>query len=133
MNNYGELNPEAEKRIHLAFKDKHEHILKVNMHNMAFPGLHIVIEFPHGSSDHVIVTCTVKISFNLDIKSKDKTRNVVNNVGRALVKKLVLMLGLKGIDTINNSDMCDSYKDLFLSEKNVKKNYFKEYRGKRLI
>ena len=79
------------------------------------------------------MTGTVKISFNLDIESKDKTRSVVNNVGRALVKKQVLMLGLKGIDTINNSDMCDTYKDLFLSEKEREKNYFKEYRGKRLI
>ena len=87
MNKYGELNPEAEKRIQFAFKGKHEHILKVNMHNMAFPGRHIVIEIPHGSSDHVIVPGTVKISFNLDIESKDKTRSVVNNVGRALVKR----------------------------------------------
>ena len=31
--------------------------------------------------------------FNLDIESTDKARSVVNNVGRALVKKKVLMLG----------------------------------------
>ena len=48
---------------------------------------------------------TIKITFNLDIESTDKARSVVNNVGRALVKEKVLMLGSTNIDTINNSDI----------------------------
>ena len=44
----------------------------------------------------------------------------MNNVGRALVKKKVLMLGSKDIDTITNSDIYDTYKDLYLSEKECK-------------
>ena len=39
--------------------------------------------------------------FNLDITSTDKARSFVNNAGRALVKKEVLMLGSKDIDLIN--------------------------------
>ena len=34
-----------------------------------------------------------------------------------LLWKKVLMLGSKEIDTINNSDIYDTYKDLYLSEK----------------
>ena len=60
---------------------------------------------------------TVKITFSLDITSTDKFCSVVNNVTRALVKKKALMLGSKEIDTINNSDIYDIYKDLYLSEK----------------
>ena len=64
---------------------------------------------------------TVKIRLNIDITSTDKARSVVNNVGRALVKKKVLMLGLKDIDTINNNNKSDIYDtyiyDLYLSEK----------------
>ena len=41
----------------------------------------------------------------------------MNNVGRALMKKKVFMLGSKDIDTINNSDVYDTYKGLYLSEK----------------
>ena len=52
-------------------------------------------------------------TFNLDIESIDKARSDVNNVGRALVKKKVLMLSSKDIDTINNSDVYDTYKDLY--------------------
>ena len=84
---------------------------------MAYPGQHIDIEIPHGSRDHVIVPDTIKITFKLEIESTDKARNVVSNVGRVLVKKKELMLGSKGIDTINNSDIYDKYKDLYLSKK----------------
>ena len=41
----------------------------------------------------------------------------MNNVEEALVKKKMLMLGAKDIDTINNSDIYDTYKDLYLREK----------------
>ena len=70
------------------------------MPNMAFPGQHINIEILHGSRDHVIVPDTVKITLNLDIESTDKARSVANNVGRTLVKKKVLMLASKDIDTM---------------------------------
>ena len=87
MSIYEELDPMAKHRTQLAFKGKRDHMAKVNMSNIAYPNQHIDIEIRHGSRDHVIVPETVKITFNLDIKSTDKTRIVVNNVGRALVKK----------------------------------------------
>ena len=117
MSVYGELDPIVEHRTQFAFKGKREHIAKVNMPNIAYPDQHIDIEIPHGSRDHVIVPDTVKYTFNLDIESTDKARSVVNNVGRVLVKKKVLMLGSKEMDTINNSDIYDRYKDLYLSKK----------------
>ena len=117
MRIYGELDPMPEHRIQFAFKGKSEHIVKVNIPNIAYPDQHIDIKILHGSRDHVVVPDTVKITFNLDIESTDKTRSIVNNIGRALVKKDMLILGSKGIDTINNSDIYDTYKDLYLSEK----------------
>ena len=84
---------------------------------MASPSQHIDIDIPHGSRDHVIIPGTIKITFNLDIISTDKAHSVVDNVGRALVKNKILMLGLKDIDTINNSDVYNTGKDLYLSEK----------------
>ena len=107
----------VEHRTQFAFNGKREHIAKVNMPNMAYPGQHTDIEIPHGSWDHVIIPDTIKITFNLDIESTGKAGSVVNNVGKALVKKKVLMLGSKDIDKINNSDIYDTYKDLYLSEK----------------
>ena len=123
MSVYGELDPIVEHRTQFAFKGKREHMAKVNMPNIAYPNQNNNAEIWHGSRDHVIVPETVKITFKLDIELTDKTRSIVNNVGRALVRKKVLMLGSK--DTINNSDIYDTYKDLWLSKKNVKRSCFK--------
>ena len=41
----------------------------------------------------------------------------MNNIGKAIVKKKVLMLGSNEIDTINYSDIYNTYKDLYLGEK----------------
>ena len=123
MSVYGELDPIVEHRTQFAFKGKREHMAKVNMPNIAYPNQNNNAEIWHGSRDHVIVPETVKITFKLDIELTDKTRIIVNNVGRALVRKKVLMLGSK--DTINNSDIYDTYKDLWLSKKNVKRSCFK--------
>ena len=66
--------------------------LKSILPNIVYPNQHIDIEIPHGSRNHVIAPRTVKITFNLDIESTDKAHSVVNNVGRALVKKRCLCL-----------------------------------------
>ena len=115
----------VEHRTQSAFKGKREHIANINMSNIAYPNQHIDIEIPHCSRDHVIVPDTVKITVNLGITSTDNARSVVNNVGRALVKEKVLMFGSKDIDTINNSDIYNTYKDLYLSEKEIEQKLLK--------
>ena len=54
---------------------------------MTYPGQHVDIKVPQCSGNCVIVQDTHEISFNLEVTSTDKARSVVNNVGRALVKK----------------------------------------------
>ena len=113
MSIYGELNPEPEHRTQFAFKGKREHIVKVKIPNIGYPNQHIDVEISAGSRDQIIVPDTLKITFNLEVESKDKTCSVVNNVGRALVKKKVLMLGSKEIDRVNQSYICDTYDKVF--------------------
>ena len=99
MSIYRELDPMAELRTQFAIKDDRKRITMVNIPNIAYPGQHIDIEIPHGSTDHIIVPDAVKIMFNLDIELTDKTCRIANSVVRALVKKKVFMLGSKDIDT----------------------------------
>ena len=117
MSVYGELDLMVEHWTQSTFKGNREQIAKVNMLSITCPSQHIGIETLHGSIDHKTVPDTIKITFNLDIESTGKPRNIVKNAGRALVKKKVLMLGSKGTDTINNSDIYGIYKDLYLSKK----------------
>ena len=60
---------------------------KSNTPIMAYPSQHIDIEIPKGLRDHVFVPDTLKITLNLESESMVKISSVVNNVGRALVKK----------------------------------------------
>ena len=123
MSVYGELKPEH--RTQFAFKGKREHMVKVNIPNIGYPNQHIDVEIPAGSRDQIIVPDTFKITFNLEVESKDKMRNVVNNVGRALVKKKVQMVGSKEIDMVNQSYIYDTYKDLYLSKQEREEKLFK--------
>ena len=74
---------------------------------------------------------TVKVTYNLDIESTDKMCSIVNNVGRALVEKKVLMLRSKEIDAINNSDIYETlwYIRIFtlVKKKAWRKSCFKLY------
>ena len=126
MGVYGELDLMVEHRTQFAFKGKREHISTVSTPNIACPGQYTDIEIPHGSRDHVIIPDTVKITLNLKIASTDKARSAVNNVARALAKKKVPMLGSKEIDMIDNSDIYDTYKDLYLSEKEREKRLLQD-------
>ena len=122
MSVYGELDPMVEHRTQFAFKGKREHIAEVNMPNITYPSQHVDIEIPHGSKDHLVVPDTIKVTFSFDIESTDKARSVLNNAGRALAKKKDLILGSEA----NNSDIYDTYKDLFLSEKERKEKILQD-------
>ena len=99
------------------------------MPSIAYPNQHIDIEILQGSRDHVIVLDTVKITFNLDIEPTNKVRSVVivNNVGRALAKKKVLMLGSKYIDTLTTPIFMTRARTFTCAKKNVKRSYFQAY------
>ena len=93
MSIYGkELDPMIEHRTQFAFKGKIEHIATVNTPNIAYPSQKFNIIIPQDSADHVIVPDTLKITFGLKLTSRNKARSVVNNLGRALVKKKCLSL-----------------------------------------
>ena len=84
---YGEeLNLMKEYRTYKESEVKRERIAKVNIPNIAYLNQHIGIIIPHDSRNHVIVSDTVKIKFNLDIESTEKTPS--KEIGtNALMKK----------------------------------------------
>ena len=77
MSVYRELGPTVENKTQFANKSKREHIVNVNMPNIAYPNQHIGIQIPHGSRDYVIIPDIVEIMFNLDIESTDRTRSIL--------------------------------------------------------
>ena len=45
MSIYGELDPMVEYRTQFAFKGKREHIFKVSIPNIAYPGQPMILEY----------------------------------------------------------------------------------------
>ena len=115
MSIYRELKLESDI-TQFAFRGKRKHVVKVNVPNIGLPKQQIDIEIPTGSRDHVIVPNTPRITFDLELDSKDKTRSVVPNIGRAIVATKVLTLGSTDIQTILNADVVDTFRDLYLSK-----------------
>ena len=115
MNVYRKWDCMLQHRTQLAFKGKGEHKAEVNIPNMTYTNQHLKIELPHGLRDLVIVTDTIKVSFNLHIESTDKRGSNVKSEGSALAKRKVLMLCSKEVDRINNLYIYETLKELYLS------------------
>ena len=122
-----ELNPMAENRVSNAFHGKREHVVKPSTTNMEYSSQHIDIEIPYGLGDHVIVPDTLKITFNLQIESTVKISNVVNNVGRMLVKKRSLYLVQQKLTLLIIQTFMTHTRIFTYVEKNAKKGCFKAY------
>ena len=117
MSTYAEPDPTTENRVQYGLKGKREHVVTLNMPDIASPGQTFKVEIPKGSKDSVIVKNTLWLTFDLELETKDKSPGIVNNVGRSIIAKKVLNLGSKEVESINNSDIIDMYRDLYLSKK----------------
>ena len=125
MSVYGKVDPMVGHRTQLAFKSKREYIAKANIPNIAYSSQQINIKIPHGSRDHVIVLDTIKIIFNLEIESTDKTRSVVNNVARALVKRKSSYFIQKRLTRLTTLIFMRRTRTFTYVKKNEKESYFK--------
>ena len=88
---YAEHTIQPENRIELGYKGKREHIVTPIVPNIAYPTQTIMIEIPRGSSDTTMIRDTQQLTFNIELtSSKDKTRTVVQNIGRNILAKKTL-------------------------------------------
>ena len=61
---------------------------------------------------------TQQLTFNLDLESsKDKARSVVSKYWEKPRRKKTLSLGSTELEVIENADIFDTYKDLYLTKK----------------
>ena len=58
----------------------------------------------------------MKTTFIFGNESTEKANSIVKNAGRALMNKMMLMLGLKEADIINNTVIYDLCNDLYWSQ-----------------
>ena len=96
------LNPQRSYRKGSALKSLHQHIIKTN--NRSTIGLDelLTVRFPDLKENQMIIPSTTKLTFNISLVGTDVNRTLVGNLGRNIIRKLVVKL--EGNEIINTDD-----------------------------
>ena len=98
------LNPQRSYRKGFALKGLRQHIIKTN-------NLSTIVRFPDLKENQVIIPNTTKLTFNISLVGTDVNRTLVGNLGRNIIKKLIVKLEGNEIISTDDYDILYSYYD----------------------
>ena len=104
---YGtKLNPERSLRTLRGIKEIGQKVIVTHNPSEIDQNQLLLVRFPNLGSDDVIIPGMANLSFNIELSSTaDLKRTLVNNVGRAIVKKLAIKFEGNEILSIDDFDM----------------------------
>ena len=105
------LNPQRSYRKGFALKGLHQHIIKMNNPSTIGPDELSTVRFPDLKENQVIIPSTTKLTFNISLAGTDVNRTLVGNLGRNIIRKLVVKLEGNEIISIDDYDILYSYYD----------------------
>ena len=105
------LNPQRSYRKGFALKGLRQHIIKTNNPSTIGPGELLTVRFPDLKENQVIIPSTTKLPFNISLAGKDVNRTLVGNLGRNIIRKLVVKLEGNEIISIDDYDILYSFYD----------------------
>ena len=86
------LNPQRSYREGFALKGLCQHIIKTNNPSTIGPDELLTVRFPDLKENQVIIPGTTKLTFNISLAGTDVNRTLVGNLGRNIIRKLVVKL-----------------------------------------
>ena len=118
MQSYGNLlDPTRRLRTPLGIKGEKSTIIITNNPSSIEPNQLLTIRFPNLGPDDVIVPGSPKLGFKISLDSDDDpNRTIVNNLGRAIIKRMVIKLDGREIQSIDDAGVLFCYTDLWLSK-----------------
>ena len=105
------LNPQRSYRKGFALKGICQHIIKTNNPSTIGPDELLTVRFPDLKENQVIIPGTLKLTFNISLAGTDVNRTLVKNLGRNIIRKLVVKLEGNEIISIDDYDIFYSYYD----------------------
>ena len=105
------LNPQRSLRKGFSLKGLCQHIIKTNNPSTIRPGELLTVRFPDLKENQVIIPSTTKLTFNTTLAGTDVNRTLVKNLGRNIIRKLVVKLEGNEIISIDDYDVLFSYID----------------------
>ena len=105
------LNPQKSYRKGFALKGLRQHIIKTNDPSTIGPDELRTVRFPDLKENQVIIPSTMKLTFNISLAGTDPNRTLVKNLGKNIIRKLVVKLEGNEIISIDDYDVLFSYTD----------------------
>ena len=105
------LNPQRSYRKGFALKGLCQHIIKTNNFSTIGPDELLTIRFPDLKENQVIIPSTTKLTFNISLAGTDVNRTLVGNLGRNIIRKLIVKLEGNEIISIDDCNILYSYYD----------------------
>ena len=105
------LNPQRSYRKGFALKGLHQHIIKTNNPSTIGPGELLTVRFPDLKENQVIIPSTRKLTFNISLAGTDVNSTPVGNLGKNIIRKLVVKLEGNEIISIDDYNVLYSYYD----------------------
>ena len=105
------LNPQRSYRKGFALKRLRQHIIKTNNPSTIGPNELLTVCFPDLKENQVIIPGTAKLTFNISLEGTDLNRTLVGNLGRNIIRKLVVKLEGKETISIDDYDVLYLYYD----------------------
>ena len=96
------LNPQRSYRKGFALKGLFQHIIKTNNPSAIRPDELLTMRFSDLKENQVIIPSTMKLSFNITLVGTDVNRTLVGNLGRNIIRKLIVKL--EGNEIISTDD-----------------------------
>ena len=96
------LNPQRSYRKEFALKGLQQHIIKTNNPSTTGPDELLTVCFPDLKENQLIIPGTTKLTFNISSAGTDVNKTLVGNLGRNIIRKLVVKLEGNEIISIDN-------------------------------
>ena len=124
---YGKrLNPECSLRTPKGIKGTRQKVIVTHNPSEIGQAHELLVRFPNIGSDDVIIPGMANLSFNIELTTAvDANRTLVNNIGRAIVKKLAVKFEGNEIMSIDDFDVFACYRDLWKT-KSEKRNAIRQ-------
>lgn len=111
---YGrKLNPFRRLREPLGVKGIRHSVSITNNPSTIDQNQQLLVRFPNLGAHDVIVPGTVRLAFTIDVASTYENRFIVQNLGRAVVKKTTIKISGNEVMSIDDSDVFYCYQDLW--------------------
>ena len=113
---YGrKLNPYRRLRDPLGVKAIRQSVVVTNNPSTIDQNQQLLVRFPNLGPNDVIVPGTARLSFTIALTSTDVNRTLVQNIGRAAVRKTTIRISGNEILSLDDSDVYLCYQDLWKS------------------